>query len=252
MSNNDEHRGRFSSKGIGIDASIRPGTAPSPATCNRYATPTVRGLKPLDEWSIASPVAVPTKHRSVAPRATEWRRRASRPFRGGMPVMKKWIIGGLALLVVIGAVSGSSGSESSSSSSSDGAKPSASANTSQVSQSEQPAAQAKPAAEKKPEMTSGQKNALGSAQSYIDMSGFSKKGLIQQLSSSAGEGFSKADATFAANHVDVDWKAEAVESAQSYLDMGGFSRQNLIEQLSSSAGEGFTPAQARYAVDKVY
>ena len=78
-----------------------------------------------------------------------------------------------------------------------------------------------PAAKKEPEMTSGQENALESAQSYIDMGGFSKKGLIGQLSSSAGEGFSKADATFAANNVGADWREEAVESAQSYLDMGG-------------------------------
>jgi hypothetical protein len=104
----------------------------------------------------------------------------------------------------------------------------------------------------KTEMTSGQENALESAQSYVDMSGFSKKGLIQQLSSSAGEGFSKADATFAANHVDVNWKDEAAESAQSYLDTSSFSKDGLIEQLSSSAGEGFTLAQAQYAVDKVY
>ena len=104
----------------------------------------------------------------------------------------------------------------------------------------------------KPEMTSGQENALESAQSYVDMSGFSKARLIQQLSSSAGEGFSKADATFAANHVDADWNKEAVESAQSYLDISGFSKKRLIQQLSSSAGEKFTPTQARYAVNKVY
>jgi hypothetical protein len=107
-------------------------------------------------------------------------------------------------------------------------------------------------AKPKPEMTSAQRNAVESAQRYLDMSGFSKKGLIQQLSSSAGEGFSRADATYAANHVGADWKAEAVESAQSYLEMGGISKQGLIEQLSSAAGEGFTVAQARYAVNKVY
>ena len=67
-------------------------------------------------------------------------------------------------------------------------------------------------------MTSGQENALESAQSYVDMSGFSKANLIQQLSSSAGEGYSKADATFAANNVDANWDKEAVESAQSNLD----------------------------------
>ena len=162
---------------------------------------------------------------------------------------QRWQAAGLLLILIIalaavGAVS-------------DDSKPTASENTSQASQSEKPAAQEKPAAEKpaaekKPEMTSGQENALESAQSYIDMTGFSKAGLIQQLSSSAGEGYSKADATFAANHVDVDWNAEAVESAQSYLDMTGFSKAGLIQQLSSSAGEGFTPAQARYAVSKVY
>jgi hypothetical protein len=82
-------------------------------------------------------------------------------------------------------------------------------------------------------MTSGQKHALESAQNYLDMSGFSKKGLIKQLSSSAGEGFSKADATFAAKHAGANWKAEAVESAQNYLDMSGFSKKGLIKQLSS-------------------
>jgi hypothetical protein len=104
----------------------------------------------------------------------------------------------------------------------------------------------------KPAMTSGQRNALQSAHDYIDLDGFSKAGLIQQLSSSAGEGYSKADATYAANHVGADWNQEAVESAQGYLDMDSFSRSGLIEQLSSSAGEKFTPAQARYAVNKVY
>jgi hypothetical protein len=84
------------------------------------------------------------------------------------------------------------------------------------------------------------------------LSAFSKKGLIEQLSSPVGEGYSKADARFAANNVGADWKAEAVEAAENYLEMTSFSEQGLIEQLSSSAGEGFTVEQARYAVKKVY
>ena len=84
------------------------------------------------------------------------------------------------------------------------------------------------------------------------LTGFSKAGLIDQLSSPAGDGYSKADATFAANHVDVDWNAEAVEAAKDYLEISSFSEQALIDQLSSSAGDQFTPAQARYAVNKVY
>lgn len=100
-------------------------------------------------------------------------------------------------------------------------------------------------------MTSGQQNALES-QNYIDFAGFMKAGLIGQLSSSAGEGFSKANATFAANNVDADWNEEAVQSARAYLEVSAFSRAGLTDQLTSATGEGFSPAQARYAVSRVY
>jgi hypothetical protein len=96
------------------------------------------------------------------------------------------------------------------------------------------------------------RRALQSAESYLAMSGFSKQGLYEQLSSSAGEGFTQAQAQYAVDHVDVDWNKEAVESARSYLDLMPMSRAGLIEQLSSSAGEGFTYEQALYAVNKVY
>jgi Host cell surface-exposed lipoprotein len=68
----------------------------------------------------------------------------------------------------------------------------------------------------------------------------------------AGDGYSKADATFAANKVDADWNAEAVEAAQNYLDTSPMSKDALIQQLSSSAGDKFTRAQAQYAARKVY
>jgi ABC-type lipoprotein release transport system permease subunit len=135
---------------------------------------------------------------------------------------------------------------------SDNSKPTASTNTPQVSQSEKPAAQETAAAEKKPEMTTSQKNAVESAKNYVDIQAFSKKGLIQQLSSSAGDGFPRADARFAVNHIHVDWNEQAVKSAREYLDTQSFSKSSLIQQLSSSAGSGFTPAQAQYAVSKVY
>lgn len=100
-----------------------------------------------------------------------------------------------------------------------------------------------------PRYSFAKENAIRSAQSYLQMSGFSRAGLIQQLSSKAGEGFRRADAVFAVDHINVNWKKEAVESAKSYLQMGGFSRAGLIQQLSSQAGEGFTRAQAIYAVN---
>lgn len=94
--------------------------------------------------------------------------------------------------------------------------------------------------------------ALESAQSYLAMSGFSKQGLFEQLSSSAGEGFTQSEAQWAVDHVNADWNKEAVESARSYLEMSPMSRSELIDQLSSSAGESFTYEQALYAVNKVY
>ena len=96
------------------------------------------------------------------------------------------------------------------------------------------------------------RRALESAESYLAMSGFSKKGLYKQLSSSYGEGFTQAQAQYAVDHVDANWNKEAVEAARSYLEMSPMSRAALIEQLTSSFGEGFTYEQALYAVNKVY
>lgn len=101
-----------------------------------------------------------------------------------------------------------------------------------------------------PAMTASQEQAVGSAESYLEMTAFSRKGLIRQLSSSAGEGFSVADATYAVDHIEVDWNEQAAKSARSYLQMTNFSRQGLIHQLESSAGEGFTHSQAVYGVSK--
>lgn len=102
------------------------------------------------------------------------------------------------------------------------------------------------AAEPTSSLTFAQQNAARSASQYISMSGFSRMGLIDQLSSSAGEGFDVADATAAVDSLDIDWKEQAARSAKQYLNMSGFSCKGLVEQLSSSAGEKFTVSQARY------
>lgn len=95
-------------------------------------------------------------------------------------------------------------------------------------------------------LTFSQMNAARSARQYLAMTGFSRDGLIQQLSSSAGDGYSVSDATAAVDSLDVDWNENAVRSARQYLDMTGFSCEGLIEQLSSSAGEKYTREQATY------
>ena len=98
----------------------------------------------------------------------------------------------------------------------------------------------------------GQREALEAAKSYLSLGSFSRTGLIEQLSSEYGEGFTRAEAVWAVNHVKANWKAEAVEAARSYLKTGSFSRAGLIDQLSSPYGEGFTRAQAVYAVSVAY
>jgi hypothetical protein len=100
-------------------------------------------------------------------------------------------------------------------------------------------------------LTESQQNAVKAAQNYLQMTGFSKQGLIDQLSSSAGDGYSLHDATVAVGSLTVDWDAQAVRSAKDYLQTSSFSCQGLVQQLDSSAGDQYTEAQAQYAATKV-
>lgn len=97
-----------------------------------------------------------------------------------------------------------------------------------------------------PAWAGSRENAARSAQDYLRMSGFSRVGLIHQLSADAGEGYDVADATAAVDSLHIDWNAQAVRSAKQYLSMSGFSCKGLIQQLSSSAGESYTESQAAY------
>ncbi len=102
-------------------------------------------------------------------------------------------------------------------------------------------------------MTVEQENAVQAARDYLDFMAFSKEGLIDQLSSEAGDGYPEDVARFAVEHIEseVDWNEQAVKSAESYLELMPFSRAELIDQLSSDAGDGFTREQAEYAADQV-
>jgi Host cell surface-exposed lipoprotein len=94
--------------------------------------------------------------------------------------------------------------------------------------------------------------AVDAANGYLSGGqGFSEQGLLQQLTSSAGSGFTEAQAAYAISSLHPDWDAQAVNAAKGYLQMGGFSQASLIQQLTSSAGNGFTPAQAEYAASQV-
>ena len=118
-----------------------------------------------------------------------------------------------------------------------------------------PPAPAAPAEPEKPAMTTAQDSAVRSAQSYLEFKGFSRAGLIGQLTSEYGEGFAPEDAEFAVAYLEqsgqVDWNQEAVQAAQSYLDFKGFSHDGLYDQLTSEYGEQFTADQANFALAQV-
>lgn len=108
----------------------------------------------------------------------------------------------------------------------------------------------KKAAEEKAEveknkLTLGQRNAISKAESYLDYTSFSRKGLIEQLKY---EGFSAKESALAVDYLDVDWNEQAAKKAQDYLDFTSFSRQGLIDQL---VFEGFNVAQAKYGASAV-
>lgn len=91
-----------------------------------------------------------------------------------------------------------------------------------------------------PSETLGESNAKRKAESYLSFSGFSKKGLIDQLKF---EGFSTAEATYGVENIEVDWNVQAGRKAESYMSFQAFSATGLMEQLIF---EGFTKEQAAY------
>ena len=94
-------------------------------------------------------------------------------------------------------------------------------------------------------------NAVRSAKQYLYVQGFSRRGLIDQLSSSYGDGYTIKNATAAVNSLNVDWNQQAVKSARQYLSIQGFSCRGLVEQLSSEHGDKYTYEQSKYAANRM-
>jgi hypothetical protein len=179
----------------------------------------------------------------------------SQPKRKSWPGRHKVLTGLMAVGALIVIISVASASNKPSTPAADIAAASSSASPSAVvSSAAASAAPSTPAAPASPSMTGAQQQAVDAANDYLsEGQGFSDRGLLQQLTASAGNGFSKSDAEFAINYLHPDWDAQAVDAANSYLSEGqGFSDQGLLQQLTASAGNGFTQAQAEYAVNYLH
>lgn len=88
------------------------------------------------------------------------------------------------------------------------------------------------------------------AEAYLRIMGYSRKNLIEAVSSEKGLGFSRIDAIAAVDSLSVDWNHQAERAAISYVEMMPFSCDGLIAQLSMDAGSGFTKHQAEYGARK--
>lgn len=151
-----------------------------------------------------------------------------------------------SLVVVLILVSVATGGETNTT---QDATTSTTSSTSAADESDRSAEVAMEGTSSEPELTASQQNALKAAENYLAVMPFSRKGLIQQLSSDAGDGYLAADAIFAVDNVEVNWWEQAAKAARDYLDTRPFSRAALIRQLSSDAGDGYTKEQAIYGAD---
>ncbi len=95
------------------------------------------------------------------------------------------------------------------------------------------------------------KSAVKKAESYGNVMNMSKKAIYDQLTSEYGEKFDKDAADYAMEHVDIDWKANALAKAENYSDTMYMSKEGIYDQLVSEYGEQFTEEEAQYAVDNL-
>lgn len=135
----------------------------------------------------------------------------------------------------------------------DSAKESSTSSSEPTKETETPAETSEESEDSSEDFSTEEKNAISAAENYLDFMPFSKKGLIQQLSSDAGDGYPKEVAETAVEHIesDVDWNEQATKAAENYQDLMPMSRSELINQLSSDAGDGFTKEQAEHAANEV-
>ncbi|MDK7742645.1 Ltp family lipoprotein [Helcobacillus massiliensis] len=109
----------------------------------------------------------------------------------------------------------------------------------------------KPAEKKQDDVPVEHRNALRSAQNYLDVMPMSKQALFDQLTSEHADKFSKEAAQYAIDNIDADWKENAAKEAKIYQDELAMSRDAIYELLVSEYDGKYTPEEAKYGVDQL-
>lgn len=169
------------------------------------------------------------------------------------PWYKRWWVWVIIVIVAIFIAGGALGDDDD-----DDSSDSSSAKTEQTTkkthkkaEKTESSSQSKPK-ESKPKVPEEYKNALATAEEYNEDQPMSKAGLLDQLTSKDGEGFTQAAGEYAVNHINADWNENALKCAKEYEKTEHLSRADVQDQLSSGVddgGEGFTPEQVQYAMD---
>ena len=89
--------------------------------------------------------------------------------------------------------------------------------------------------------------ALGKAKSYNSLFHMSKKRMYRQLTSDFDK-FSNDAAQYTVDHLEADYKYNALFNAKNYRKLFNMSKSRLINQLTSSI-DGFTEEEANYAIN---
>ena len=89
--------------------------------------------------------------------------------------------------------------------------------------------------------------ALGKAKSYNSLFHMSKKRMYRQLTSNFDK-FSNDAAQYAVDHLEADYKYNALFNAKNYRKLFNMSKSRLINQLTSFI-DGFTEEEANYAIN---
>ncbi len=218
------------------------------------STTLVHDATPVQTLPLAQPVA-PVRTPQVSPDGQyQWNGTAWIPVKKKGHLIRNVgiLVGALLLVGIGGAIASSGGSNNNSTAGTTTASSPAvtAAATAKATAAATAKATATPTAAAGPTLTNQQQNAVRSAREYLNLTAFSRQGLIDQLSSPYGSGYSVNDATVAVDSLNVDWNAEAVQSAKEYLKLTAFSCNGLIQQLDSPYGGNFTVAQATYGAQQ--